>query len=1100
MNINWKPLAHAIATFSLTVGSCTGVLADDTEIFFNIPSGSIKPNVLFLLDNSGSMRTEVTTSSEYDPGVTYTCPTSAPCVDPKQIFLKHNSSYYLLSNNACNSIWTQLNSVGVATNYTMARWRESYTYKNNKGKWVTAKGKWIKPDNSIGTSMTECLPDSGIHGETATSSAKYAMNSDTSQWSTNSAQEIDWSRIGVTDYYVGNYVNWENHHKTTTTRTRLEIVQDVARNLARSTTGINIGLMTFRPDATEEGGHVVVKIGDIDTTKSDFIDGINSLGPDTWTPLSEALFEAMHYLGGKAPFLDTSPYAKGVVTSGKYNSPITHDCQANHVVIMTDGQPTRDDNHQSTIESVVGHCTDNCLDEIAGYMHTKDIHKGMKGVQTATIHTVGFDNPAVNKLMIPTAKAGGGKFYEANDGDSLAKAFNEILRTVFETSSTFVAPGIAVNTFNRLNHHDQLYFSVFSPSLNPRWDGNLKRYRLGSDGSIMDNSTPSKAAIDPTTGFFSNEARSWWSEENDGPKVGLGGAAHKIPDDNATRKVYSYLTGNDLTASTNAVTVANKAYLGKALFGDSAMSDADHEKLINWTRGADVFDADSDGSTKDSRKWLADPLHSVPHIVTYGGTTDKADITIFYGDNQGFLHAVNGDTGEAYFSFIPKELLSIQADLMDNDPNMTYHPYGLDGSANSWVKDANHNGVVDSGDHVYVYIGMRRGGNNYYALDVTNRTAPKMLFTIDGGSTGFTELGQTWSRPIKTKIMINKTVHDVLVFSGGYDPQQDNVNVRTEDTVGRALYIVDATTGALLWSAGPASSSTANLKLADMKYSIPATPRVLDVSGDGLADQIYVGDMGGQVWRFDIVNGRMAKDLVSGAVIADLADGTTAGNRRFYHTPDLFGFKYGTKRILGLVIGSGYQAHPLNKTIEDRIYMLRIHDATGFPDANDDGVADYVKLKESNLFDSTDNLIQQGTDAQKKAASATLNASSTHGWYIRLTRNGEKVLASSQTIRGEMFITSYEPSSASVGCTPTAGTPRLYHLNIVDGSAMVNYDGIGAADALTKEDREFILKTTGLPASPQRMRVDGKDSICVGTECIKFAGGLNILNTYWYEE
>ncbi|MFB2351136.1 hypothetical protein, partial [Priestia megaterium] len=94
----------------------------------------------------------------------------------------------------------------------------------------------------------------------------------------------------------------------------------------------------------------------------------------------------------------------------------------------------------------------------------------------------------------------------------------------------------------------------------------------------------------------------------------------------------------------------------------------------------------------------------------------------------------------------------------------------------------------------------------------------------------------------------------------------------------------DATTGERLWWAGPAGSK-ADLELADMKYSIPATPAVIDINGDGLADQLYVGDMGGQVWRVDFWHGKNADDFATAGVIASLAGDDAASNRRFYHTP-----------------------------------------------------------------------------------------------------------------------------------------------------------------------------------------------------------------------
>ena len=47
---------------------------------------------------------------------------------------------------------------------------------------------------------------------------------------------------------------------------------------------------------------------------------------------------------------------------------------------------------------------------------------------------------------------------------------------------------------------------------------------------------------------------------------------------------------------------------------------------------------------------------------------------------------------------------------------------------------------------------MRRGGNSYYALDVSDRTKPKLAWSIEGGSGDFAQLGQSWSRMIPARI------------------------------------------------------------------------------------------------------------------------------------------------------------------------------------------------------------------------------------------------------------------------------------------------------------------------------------------------------------
>src|SRR5258708_15108674 len=106
--------------------------------------------------------------------------------------------------------------------------------------------------------------------------------------------------------------------------------------------------------------------------------------------------------------------------------------------------------------------------------------------------------------------------------------------------------------------------------------------------------------------------------------------------------------------------------------------------------------------------------------------------------------------------------------------------------------------------------------------------------------------------------------------------------------------MVDITSGALLWSAG-SSGSTLNLGTLgrQMDHAIPGRVSVLDIDGDGYADRMYVGDMAGQLWRFDVNNGQPAASLVTGAAIASLGTNLYAAhlasnNRRFYNTTALF--------------------------------------------------------------------------------------------------------------------------------------------------------------------------------------------------------------------
>ncbi|MGX1202529.1 pilus assembly protein [Marinobacter sp. MBR-105] len=1051
-----KTQMNRLAAFSLgflLASGTTSALADDTEIFFNTQdSTSIRPNLLFILDNSGSMdaMVDVKVSSDpvYDPDKSY-----SGDFNSNYIYYKQDGDWYTVKRSVieCSDLNGRIDTVGELKQYRMA-----YFYN----------GKWRSFDeDDVNYSTTDCEADKD--------------------------RSVNWKNFSRRTYFSPNYLNWQSAKSGTIKMTRLDVMKGVAKHLADTTTGVNIGLMAFNTVNNTEGGHLMNPIGDVSTNRGNFKAAVDTLDHETWTPLSETLFEAMRYYQGENQFLDRYPIKS---QEDGYISPIEYECQSNNIILMTDGAPTKDDNHVSTMEKEIGaSCSGNCLDEIAGYIRTNDMTEAYDGDQTITTYTVGFN--INDPLLAKTATAGGGKYYLANDAEELANAFNDIVRAVLDTSSTFVAPGVAVNSFNRLSHFDALYYSVFEPDTRPLWQGNLKRYKISAGGKIVD--VNGKVAIDSATGFFKDDTQSWWSASADGKEVKAGGARSQLPNVPSNRKVYTWLKGKALSASDNLVSTSNKANLTKSVLGDSSMSDTEHTNLIRWIRGEDVKDENENGSTSDARKFIADPLHSEPKLIVYGGTEASPDTTIYFGDNQGYLHAIDGETGESYFAFMPEEMLNKQKALMENKETESGRIYGMDGSVVSWVKNPSGGIKAADGDHVYLYTGMRRGGRSYYALDATDRNAPKALWKINGGSGDFSELGQTWSTPVKTKLNIGGTETDVLFFAGGYDEDQDDVATITEDDMGRALYVVDAKTGSRLWWAGPKGSG-ANLELSQMKYSMPASPKVLDIDGDGLADQAYIGDMGGQIWRFDFNNGNSAGTLGFGGRIANLSGGDHASARRFYHTPDLSVSTFWGKRYLNLVIGSGFHAHPLNKVIEDRAYMIRIPELFSAPVDASTGYVTYTTLTESDLLDITDNKIGEGTDSEKLAAEKALQ--SANGWMLKLENKGEKVLSQSLVVDGVVTFTTYQPAPALSACAPSTGRSRLYSIALRDGQPVRNYDGIGDPDELTKPDRVKDIPVPGIPPAPKLLRTEKDGFICVGTNCEMVEDSNTFTQTFWREE
>ena len=271
-------------------------------------------------------------------------------------------------------------------------------------------------------------------------------------------------------------------------------------------------------------------------------------------------------------------------------------------------------------------------------------------------------------------------------------------------------------------------------------------------------------------------------------------------------------------------------------------------------------------------QFMGDPIHGVPGIVTYGGTAANPDTVVFVPTNDGFLHAIVGQSatgplgtgagGQELWAFIPPELLP----RLQNLAKITAapHTYGLDGDVRVLKYDANKDGIVNGSDYVYLFFGMRMGGNHYYGLDVTDRNNPRLMWNI--GPAQLPGIGQTWSPPVIAKVTVTAPANNnaqkyVLIFGGGYDINQDDApNAYSTDNEGNRVFMVDAETGNRLWYAG--NNAGANLVLSTagkaMTNAIPSRVTVADINSDGFADRMYVGDMGGRLWRFDITNGQPA--------------------------------------------------------------------------------------------------------------------------------------------------------------------------------------------------------------------------------------------------
>ncbi|PKG86438.1 hypothetical protein CXF85_01680 [Colwellia sp. 75C3] len=1003
--------------------------------------------------------------------------------------------------------------------------------------------------------------------------------------------DVSWAGQAIT-LYTDNYLRWlqADVEETpgdggipTVNKTRLDVAKESVTTIINTTPNVDFGLMVFNPNSRKvngadnnlNGGRVVHGIQETTVdAKADILALIDGLNGDTWTPLCETLYEASRYLGGKTvlygkesggalPIRDSSV---GVEVSEVYQSPFSACSDKVYVVIITDGAPSYDmeavddifelpvvtgQDSISIADAFTVGTADAAFDgqysylaALAGWMNTNDLNLSLDGKQIAEIHTIGFGEDAERDaapLLTETADLGGGQYVYANDSSSLIKAFTNFLSNIEPSNDSLTSASVASNNFDRTETLDSVYYAMFQPSRGPRWQGNIKKYKVIDGVQEGANELP---AIDQSTGHFSDEVQSYWSSSVDGDTVSKGGVAEMLRT-KAAREIKSDIgpanpvgSGNKMVALTYAIASTSTVYpsqsdLAAAL--DVADDQAAIEGNLNWINGLDSDDDNEDENTDDIRPDVfGDPLHSKPVVINYGDD----NIYIVVGTNHGVLHMFkdNDDTIAETWAFMPKEFLSninsLRSNLTSDDK-----VYGIDGLITSHIVDHDGDGVVNGDDKVWLFFGYRRGGNSYYAMDVTIPTEPFVMWTIKGGETGspFQELGQTWSQPkiIYSKLNLDgDTAKPSLIFGGGYDPAKDSHSIggiNGADSQGKAIFMVDALTGALLWDLGP----TGDTVFAGTD-SIPSSIATLDSDGDGLTDRLYAGDTGGNVWRIDMPGDDGTKFSVF--KLAEFGPGEDANiidDRRFFSEPSVVrayitetidsGKKDSDDKAIivkqdvpydAVLIGSGDRSNPMGiDTNKDTFFMIKDSNirTLQFTESSVPAIPTVIRI--GDLADYTNNPFAEFsslnlTDTQTKAKEELLlEVSLASGWKIKLEQLGEKSTSTALVINNVVYFTTFTPPSLIVdseACELPSGQGWLYAVDLSLGISKYNWkdeDPKNREDTIAFISEQFLGAPT-LIVTKQINSVTGIEesvgNIIVGRKIVPVGFTLQTLRTYLY--
>ena len=644
-----------------------------------------------------------------------------------------------------------------------------------------------------------------------------------------------------------------------------------------------------------------------------------------------------------------------------------------------------------------------------------------------------------------------------------------------------------------------------------------------------------------------------------GSTVTIAGAT---PGDFNGSKVITVVDANTFNYT---IATAQGDATGTITAGQVSGSSPERDRIIRWVRGEDnIEDENSNSSTSDVRASIhGDVLHSRPAVVNYNRFTGSDDdVFVFYGGNDGVFHAIKGGyavptgdssgltPGKEAWGFVPEEFFGEFKRLRNNAPLISSSfkkPYFMDGPIGVYTKDGDvpaDGKLGGASDAVNLYIANRRGGRFLYALDVNNPTNPKFLWKITNGSTGFSELGLTWSQPTVITNLAGLSV-PVLVFGAGYDAAVDDLDPSLVSTVnatdatvsgvvpggitttgglivnrsmGRGIYVVNALTGALIWSASGLGSG-ATKEVAGMNYAIPSDVTVIRNESGGSTNRAYVGDTGGNMWRIDFKSdGTLASPNLALTTVTKLASisdqSTAAGRRKFLFPPDVVAQPEGFDAIL---IGSGDREHPFDTTVTNRFYMFKdkgtdtgaVTGATACdPTITEGSIANASCTPDpiAGLTDLTTNCLQDASACAGGETQATVqnNLALGRGWYITLG-TGEKVVGNAVSIGGTTFFNTNQPDDTAGGgtCGSNLGVARQYQVATADATATSDLNAVGG---LTGADRSLIHAGGGYLPSPVHVVVmlGGKpvEAVISGIQVSTPAGATLSarLRKFWYKE
>jgi type IV pilus assembly protein PilY1 len=653
---------------------------------------------------------------------------------------------------------------------------------------------------------------------------------------------------------------------------------------------------------------------------------------------------------------------------------------------------------------------------------------------------------------------GRGQYFSATDPQTLSDAIGTTLNAISQDAGSSAAA--SASSLTPVTGDNWVFLPSYSNS--PTWHGDLRAYQFTTDAA--------------TAGLIAPDTRNGtaiWSAKTRLDARDLGTRPRRILVGDGTTRLLDFTYANLLRLGYNSdfdnLCSGARPLSQCSRLTPTARSRATGENLVNFLNGdlrLQMGAPQADDQVFRNRvSRLGDFVNASPVYVAKppfryadaGYTqfvTDHAQRTrmVYAAANDGMLHAFQ--VGEN------------NTDPAGGEELWAFVPRGVLPHLRRLADtayDASHSNLLDAtptvGDVYYngqwrtiLVGGMGAGGRYYYALDITNPASPALLWEFSDAN-----LGLTFGNPVITKDARGTWI---VAFTSGIN----NVG----NGKGR-LYLLDAVTGA------PRGTGTAQIETPAGDTTTPSNLGRLNAwvpsDTDNTALRFYAGDMLGNLWRFDH-DDRVAPSGVEATLIGQ-ALGPNLAPQPITGKPVLTELVIDNSPVAVVSFGTGRLLNngDLASTGLQTIYSVR--DTLGSTGLGP-------------LRDPNARLVKQELNGSRRLDNPqSVNWGAQNGWYVDMDQSrGERVsLDGIPLASGLIAFASTVPNSDPCD---SGGISYLYQFLLPSGnvsdveesnSLIVGVSRVMASTGhvsafFTKRDQTMQLKAAGveLPTSPNPLR------------------------------